>query len=155
MGKTAKDIMTKDVIVVEEDMKVYRLIELFNDNKIGGMPVVNKERELVGIVTKSDILGLFLDFDIDLKLKIGLNDILNLKKEEDSAEDVPETETEVKYIMTPNPITISEDTPIEKLAEIMIDKKIHRIIITRDKSIVGIVSSIDLLHYLAGGGENE
>ncbi len=155
MGKTAKDIMTKNVIVVEEDMKVYRLIELFNDNKIGGVPVVNKDRDLVGIVTKSDVLGLFLDFDIDLKLKIGLNDTLDLEEGESSAEAVPETETEVKYIMTPNPITISEDTPIEKLAEIMIDKKIHRIIIIKDNSIVGIISPIDLLHYLAGRGKNE
>jgi len=155
MEKTAKDIMTKDVIVVEEDTKVYRLIELFNDNKISGVPVVNKQKELVGIVTKSDVFGLFLDSDIDLKLKIGLNDILDLEEEESSSEVVPETEIEVKYIMTPNPITTSEDTSIEKLAEIMIDKKIHRIIITRDNSIVGIISPFDLLHYLAGRGENE
>ena len=155
MMKTAKDVMTKSVIVVEEDMKVYRLMEILNENKISGVPVINKDGKLVGIVTKSDVLVTFLDFGIDLNLRIGLKDILELEQEKGSAEVKPETEMEINDVMTPNPITASEDTPIEKLAEIMIDKKIHRIIITKDNSIVGIISTLDLLHYVAGRSKDE
>ena len=153
--KTAKGVMTKNVIVVEEDMKVYRLMEILNENKISGVPVINKDGKLVGIVTKSDVLVTFLDFGIDLNLRIGLKDILELEQEKGSAEVKLETEMEINDVMTPNPITASEDTPIEKLAEIMIDKKIHRIIITKDNSIVGIISTLDLLHYVAGRSKDE
>jgi len=155
MMKTAKDVMTRGVIVVEEDMKVYRLMGILDDNKISGVPVINKDGKLVGIVTKSDVLGTFLDFGIDLNLKIGLKDILELEPEKGSAVIKPETELEVRDAMTPKPVTASEDTTIKKLAEIMIDKKIHRIIITRDNSIVGIISTLDLLHYVAGRSRDE
>ena len=57
---------------------------------------------------------------------------------------------EVKDIMTPNPITSSEDASIEELAEIMIDNGIHRIIILKDEIIVGIVSPLNLLYHVAG-----
>jgi CBS domain-containing protein len=151
----AKEIMTKNVITVQEDMKVLSLIEILNENKISGAPVVDKSGKLIGIVTKSDILGTFLDFDIDLNLKIDLKGIMEFARDKSVGTIVSETEVEVKDIMTPNPITAEEDTSIEKLAEIMIDNRIHRIIIVKDESITGIVSPLNLLYYVAGRIKDE
>lgn len=147
---TAKDIMTKNVITIDENMKVYELIELLAEKSISGVPVINKQKELVGIVTKSDIMGFFLDFEIDLNIKIGLKDILEFKHEKSEAEITPERDMEIRKIMSINPVTATEDTPIEELAKIMVDRRIHRIIIMKDKSITGIVSPLDLLRFIAG-----
>jgi CBS domain-containing protein len=155
MSILAKDVMTKKVITVKEDMKVFDLIEIINENKISGTPVLDKDGKLIGIVTKSDILGTFLDFDIDLNLKIDLKGIMEFARDKSVGTIVSETEVEVKDIMTPNPITAEEDTSIEKLAEIMIDNRIHRIIIIKDESIIGIISPLNLLYHVAGRIKDE
>ncbi|HUU29884.1 MAG TPA: CBS domain-containing protein [archaeon] len=150
MGKTARDIMTRNVITVNEDMTINNLIGIFLNNKISCAPVVDKKNELIGIVTKTDVLGYFLDLDLDLTLKVGLKDILDSGKEYGELEIKSEMDLRVKDIMTPKPITARENTPIEKLAQTIIDKKIHRLVIKKGRSIVGLVSTLDLMYYIAG-----
>lgn len=155
MKKTAKDIMTRKVIMVKEDMMVNDLIELFLKNKISCAPVVDRKKKLIGIVTKTDIFGRFMDFDLDFTLKVGLKDILDSHPALSELEVSSETESTVGQIMTPNPITAGENTAIEKLAEVMIENGIHRLIIKRGGKIVGIVSTLDILYYIAGKTKNE
>ena len=156
LTRTAGDIMTRDVISVNEDMKIFSVIELLNEKKISGVPVLNKDAELVGIVTKSDLLGTFIDQDIELSLSlsISLKDALGFQQPEKAEEKVSVDEFAVKEIMSTGPITAAEDTPVEKLAEMMIDAKIHRIIIVDDNGISGIVSTHDMLYHLRGGKMN-
>lgn len=156
LTRTAGDIMTRDVITVNEDMKIFSIIELLNEKKISGVPVVNKDAKLVGIVTKSDLLGTFIDQDIELSLNlsISLKDALGLQEPEKTEEKVSVHEFEVKEVMSTDTITATEDTPVEKLAEMMIEAKIHRIIIVDDNGISGIVSTHDMLYHLRGGKKN-
>ena len=63
--------------IIEEDIKMFKLLEVLSNNKIGGVPVTDKNKKLVGIVTESDLLASFLDLHIDLKVKIGLQELLN------------------------------------------------------------------------------
>lgn len=155
MKKTAKDIMTRKVIVVKKDMRVNDLIELFLKNKISCAPVVDRKKKLVGIITKTDILGRFMDFDLDFTLKAGLKDILESHPDLSEVKVSSETVSKVGQIMTPNPITASENTAIGKLAEVMIENGIHRLIIKKVGKIVGIVSTLDMLYYIAGNTKNE
>ena len=57
--------------------------------------------------------------------------------------------------MTENPVTVNEDVPINELAKIMVSNKIHRLIVMRNDSIVGIVSTFDLLNHIALDNPNE
>ena len=150
MKKTAKDIMTRKVIMVKEDMMVNDLIELFLKNKISCAPVVDRKKKLVGIVTKTDILSRFMDLDLDLTLKVGLKDILDSHSDLSEFEVSTETELSVGQIMTLNPFTAGENTTVEELAEIMIKNRIHRLIIKESGKIVGIVSTLDVLYSVAG-----
>ena len=86
MEKKARDIMTKNVIVVEEDAPISKLIETFLEHKISCTPVVNKKKKLIGIVTKTDVLGYFLDLDLDLTVKLGLRGILESGSEQGDME---------------------------------------------------------------------
>jgi len=155
MSKTARDIMTKNVIVVDENTSINALIGIFLENKISCAPVVKKKKKLVGIVTKTDILGYFLDLDLDLTIKVGLKDILEYGSEHSDMEIFSDTEQTVGSIMARNPITAREDTTIESLAETMIDRNIHRLIILKGKKIVGLVSTLDILYHVAGIDKNE
>lgn len=155
MNTTAKDIMTRKVIVVKEDMTVNDLIDLFLKNKISCAPVVDRKEKLIGIVTKTDILGRFMDLDLDLTLKVGLKDILDSQPGMSELEISSETELTAGQIMTQNPITAGENTAIEKLADVMVEKGIHRLIIKKGRKIVGIVSTLDILFYVAGKTKNE
>jgi len=155
LKETAKDIMTRKVIVVKEDMRVSDLIELFLKNEISCAPVVDRKKKLVGIVTKTDILSRFMNFDLDFTLKAGLKDILESHPDKGEIKVSSETESKVGQIMTPNPITASENTAVEKLAEVMIENGIHRLIIKKVGKIVGIVSTLDMLYYIAGKTKNE
>jgi len=147
--------MTRKVIVVKENMRVNGLIELFLKNKISCAPVVDRKKKLVGIVTKTDILSRFMNFDLDFTLKAGLKDILESHPDLSEKKVSSETESKVGQIMTPNPITASENTAVEKLAEVMIENGIHRLIIKKVGKIVGIVSTLDMLYYIAGKTKNE
>ncbi|MBN2290390.1 MAG: CBS domain-containing protein [Candidatus Glassbacteria bacterium] len=150
MNTMARDIMTRNVIVVEKDLSIHNLIETFLKNKISCAPVVNKKKKLVGIVTKTDVLGYFMDLDLDLTLKVGLKDILDFGSERRDLEIIPEKAQKVGDIMTPKPITAEEDTSVKILAEIMISNNIHRLIIENDSAISGIVSTLDILYHVAG-----
>lgn len=150
MNKTAKDIMTRKVITVKEDLMVNDLIDLFLEKKISCAPVVDRKKKLIGIVSKTDILSRFMDLDLDLTLKVGLKDILDSHSDLSELEVSTETELSVGQIMTPNPITAGENITVEELAEIMIKNSIHRLIIKKSGKIVGIVSTLDVLYFVAG-----
>ena len=155
MSNKARDIMSRNIIVVEEDTSINNLIRIFLENKISCAPVVNNKRELVGIITKTDVLGYFMDIDLDMSVKATLQDIFEYNSEHSDTETLSETEMKVLNIMTPNPITAGEDTTIEFLAKTMIDHNIHRLIIKRDRKIVGVVSTLDILYHVAGIDKHE
>ena len=150
MSKTARDIMTVQVITVEPKLHVNALIELMTEKKISCAPVVNKRGRLVGIVTKTDVLGHFMDLDLDVTVRVGLKDILDSTLDYSGLEVTSTTELTVDKIMTRKPVCVPEDTPVKELAELMIKKNIHRLIVSRDKQICGIVSTLDVLYYVAG-----
>ena len=154
MSKTARDIMTKNVIVVEGDTSINDLVGIFLKHKISCAPVMNKKKQLIGIVTKTDILSYFMDIDLDVSIKADLKDILESNTEHDDLGISSETDLKVNNIMTTNPITAGENTSIESLAQIMVDHNIHRLIIEKDDAIVGIISTIDILYHVAGIDKN-
>lgn len=57
---TIKDIMTKDVISIEEDMPIEQAARIMADNKIGGLPVM-REGKVVGMITETDLFKVFLE----------------------------------------------------------------------------------------------
>src|SRR5512139_3442225 len=58
---TVKDVMTKKVLSVTEDTPIEEAARIMADNKIGGMPVLNKEGKVVGIITETDLFKIFLE----------------------------------------------------------------------------------------------
>ncbi len=149
MIKTASDIMTRNVICAGPQESVNNLINTFLDHRISSAPVVDENGALVGVVTKTDILAHIVHLDLDLTLKVALKDVLGARADSSGIEVSSVSDLKVCDIMTREPVTAEESTPVKRLAEIMIEHAIHRIVITRDGAITGILSTLDLLYFIA------
>ena len=146
--------MTRHVITVEETTSLNDLVTLFLNNKISSAPVVDAGNNLIGIVTKTDIVGHFLDIDLEISVKVMLQDVLEHFNDQPQAEISTIAELDAGKIMSRDPLTADIDTPIDDLAKKMIDHNIHRLIITENGAICGIISTLDILYHVSGREKN-
>jgi predicted transcriptional regulator len=146
----AKDIMTSDVICVNMNMDLREVAKLFTEKKITGAPVLDDQDNLIGVVSLTDLVGHELSGDQEVNIE---SDFYSQLPEEVSFKKGFHIEdfnsAKVSEIMTPTLITAEETSPVNQLASIMLHRHVHRIIITKDKQVKGIVSTMDLLKLLA------
>lgn len=148
---TAKDIMTKDVIAVTPDTKVERLAKLLTEHKISGMPVLDENGKLVGIVTENDLISRNKRLHIPTVVTI-FDAIIYLESPKKLEEEMRKIiGTSVSDICTKKVITIEEDTSLTEIATIMSEKKIHLLPVMRGDKLLGIVGKADLVRALAEG----
>jgi CBS domain-containing protein len=135
--------MARDVLSVSPGTPVSDVSALFKMHNIKGAPVVERNGDLVGIITEDDLI-----FG-----QLGIPD----EERERLAGSGPGVRSGVSVIrrvaeiMTQNPIAAAEDTPVEDLCRLMSRLKIHRIPILRGRQVVGIVSTIDICRILGDG----
>ncbi|HAW60619.1 MAG TPA: hypothetical protein DCW86_04035 [Actinobacteria bacterium] len=146
----AKGIMTRDVIVAKRDTPVSDIIHLLLKHRISGVPIVNEENEVIGVVTEADLIQ-------KKKLPTPLELIYNLGRymnSEQLAEEHKKLRGEkAADIMTSNAICVKEDSDVVKIASLLIKKGIKRVFVTRGKKLVGVVSKADILRGMAKSGE--
>ncbi len=141
-----KDVMTRDVVSVGANEPVVKAARLMLQNRISGLPVVDAEGELVGIVTEGDFLrrgelGTQRRRPKWLEFIVGPGRL--------AEEYVHTSGRKVEEIMTPDPATVAEDETLEDVVEIMERRHIKRLPVMRSGRMVGIVSRANLMHALA------
>ncbi len=147
----AQDIMNPNVIVAHESMTIQELTNVLTSNMITGAPVVDESGKLVGVVSGTDIVRSGARRDAALKEKREVSYYLRGwedKIDEDELGEFHVIEDEglkVRDIMTPLIFKVSEDTSIAEMADTMIGGRIHRLIVTQDDRVVGIVTTLDML----------
>ena len=139
MPTRAKDIMNRDVATATASMSIDDLCEIFQTRNIKGVPVVDASGRLRGIVTESDV--------VFGGLGRGRHSFTSPAEGK-----LPSPgPTTVAEIMTEPAISAEEDTPVEKLADLMWRMRIHRLPICAEGRLTGIVSSLDICKALAEG----
>ena len=149
MGMNAKDIMKKNVIFVQEDESIKDVLEVLMKNNISGVPVVDKNKHVVGVVTEKDLItkekGLnipsYIEFvtsilfiDGDLKYNTNHEKIITLT---------------AKEIMSSPAYTVYLDASIEEITSIMVNRRINRVpVVDKERRLVGIIGRGDLLPIL-------
>lgn len=146
-----KEIMQREVLSVKEDWPVNQLARFFTDNHISGAPVTSRDGKLVGVVSHTDIVR----FDGMPEEHSSAHDTheyylhtleRQVAQEEISAYHVGEdSSATVRDIMTPMVFKVTETASIQEVADTMIKGHIHRIFVTRDNKISGIVTALDML----------
>jgi CBS domain-containing protein len=118
----ACDIMTRKVCTISPEASVQEAAQLLYQERISGVPVVNADGGIIGIVTEADI--------ISKASREGLR---------------------VADIMSHEIIAVTEDTPINEIALLLSERKIKRVPVVSEDKLVGIVSRADIVHAVAEG----
>lgn len=150
----AFDLMSKDVLCVYEGWTIQRLAEFFLNHDISGAPVIASDHELVGVVSVSDIFR-FENSDDDTKSEAlrrcyrdstGIDiasreDLVNWSKNS-------QTSCTVHQIMAKQVISVGVASNLSEVSTTMVENDIHRVFVTENEKIVGIVSALDILRKL-------
>ena len=124
----AGDLMTKDVVSVKKDTPIYEALELLRKNDITGMPVINDDKTLVGIITEKDVLRLFYTE----------GDYLNQT---------------VDSFMTRPAVSFRVDESLESVCDFLMVKYFRRVpVVSKKGKVVGIISRPDVIKYIMEQG---
>ncbi|MCF8104753.1 MAG: CBS domain-containing protein [Desulfohalobiaceae bacterium] len=142
------EIMTTEVITVGPETKVTEAAEILLKNHINGLPVVDENRKLVGIICQSDLISQQKKLPLPTVFTLfeGFIPLQSTKQLEKEAQKI--SATAVKHAMTAKPTFISPDSDLEELAELMVNKNFHTIPVVQDGKLVGIVGKEDVLKTL-------
>ncbi len=145
----AKDIMTSDVITIRSDATVEELARLLIEHRFSGVPVVNENGDLVGIVTEHDLISKNKRLHIPTVIRLfDAYIMLGSGKMEDEMKKM--AASTVEDICTKDVVSINEETTLEEIATIMSEKNIHLLPVLRDKAVVGIVGKVDIVGAMTG-----
>jgi CBS domain-containing protein len=144
----ARDIMTAPVIFVGPGATIAGAIELMLKSHISGLPVVDADRRLVGMLSEGDLLR---------RAELGTErhrprwiEAFAFLVPGRSADDYVHTHGRlVEEVMTRDPIAVEATTPVEDIVTLMERKRIKRMPVLSDGELVGIVTRADLLRALA------
>ncbi len=117
-----KTIMTTDIITVKRHTPINRVIEILVDNDITGLPVVNDDRTLAGIISEKDVLSLIYDL------------------EDDSAK--------VEDFMTKDVVSFEQNEDLIAICECLVNNNFRRVPIVADGKLVGVISRKDIIKYI-------
>jgi len=142
----AHHIMTKDCITVTPHATIEEAAKIMLQTHISGLPVLNEAGTLVGIVSESDFLRRS-EIGTGRKRPAWLQFFLGPGKV--AAEFVHERGRRVEDVMTPDPITVDEETPLEELVRLMEKNDIKRLPVMSGTTLKGIVTRSNLLQAVA------
>lgn len=145
---TVKDIMTPDPITVTPDTEIVQAAKILVEKGINGLPVVDGDGDLVGIICQSDLIAQQKKFPVPsffafLDSFIPTTSTKHLEKEIEKI-----TATTVEHAMTPDPVTVSPADEISRVAELMVDRNFHTLPVVKDGQLVGVVGKEDVLKTL-------
>ncbi|HSR14169.1 MAG TPA: CBS domain-containing protein [Gemmatimonadales bacterium] len=127
------DLMQKDVRTIDEDAMVSEAILMLADGHISGLPVLNAHRQVVGMISTTDILSAEAESDD----AAALNKVA--------------THTRVGDIMTPMPKTIGPEADVKLAAQEMLYLDVHRLLVVHESELVGVITQSDIVRAVAGG----
>jgi len=144
----ARDIMTTPAVTVTPDVTVKDLVALFRDRRVGGVPVVDADGMLVGIVTEGDLMA--MDADVEMPHYFELFDsIIYLGSQKKFKEQLKKAAAAtVADLMTPAPLTVKPDDPARAAATLMSRHGFDRVPVEEDGKVVGIISRHDIMKIL-------
>jgi CBS domain-containing protein len=118
----ARDIMTSKVCTIRPEASAQEAAQLLSQKRISGLPVVNPDGKIIGIVTEADIIS-----------KVSHEGLL------------------VADIMSHEVIAVDEETSVSEIASLLTKRRIKRVPVVQKGKLVGIVSRADIVNAVAQG----
>lgn len=145
----ARDIMNKEVITVNPEDDVEQLVKLLLENKISGVPVVDEQGKVIGIVSEADLI--YPEKSVHLPAFIPVLDgiifLESFKKLEKEIKKM--TAYKVKDVMIKDVVTVDEDANLEDIVNILLNKKINRVpVVNSNNKLIGIITRSNILKHI-------
>ncbi|MCU0565039.1 MAG: CBS domain-containing protein [Oculatellaceae cyanobacterium Prado106] len=151
MTQTVADIMTPAPLVVQPETPLNQAIKLLADNRISGLPVVDGSGKLVGVISETDLMWQETGVTPPAYIML-LDSVIYLenpaKHERELHKALGQT---VGEVMTDRDIvTVPPTKPIREAAQIMHERKVHRLPVLDEKgAVVGILTRGDIIRFMA------
>jgi len=142
----AQDVMSRPVFSITPTDSLTSAIRIMLQNHISGLPVIDADGRLQGMLTEGDLLR---------RVETGTQRqrprwISFLRGPGRLADEYVQTHArKVSEVMTPDPVTVAEDTPLEEVVSLMEKHRIKRVPVMRGGKVMGIISRANLLYALA------
>ena len=142
----AREVMTRDVVTVNRVASVTDVARLLVEHKVSGMPVVDEEHRVVGMITEGDLIYKDKKVHMPAFLEI-LGGVIYLENPQRIVNDLKKmTATKVAEVMTSKVYTVKEDATMEDIATIMVERQVNRLpVVDQAGKLVGIISRQDLV----------
>jgi CBS domain-containing protein len=141
----ASEVMTRRVISVEPGATIVQAIKLMLKNHVSGLPVIDRNGKLVGMISEGDFLHR-REIGTEIKRNAWLAAFFG---PDQSAQDyVRGHGVQVAELMARQPIAVYEDTSLDQIVHLMEQHRIKRVPVLRKGKVVGIVSRANLLQAL-------
>jgi CBS domain-containing protein len=136
-----KAVVSKNIITIYEEATLLEAVRLFSDHQISGLLVVNKSKEMVGLLSEKDVYrAMYPDYHDFYTHPEAFLDFEAMESRANEIKHCP-----VKQIMIRNVYTVSENDPLMKVGAIMLARHINRLpVVDRHGSLIGIVSRRDI-----------
>lgn len=147
----AKDIMNPDVLSVGLDWSISQLSDFLVENSISGAPVISEDNKLLGVVSMTDIIrhksmpGTLTHPDDKADCYIYSPERQYSPAEIESSRIDADALVTVRDIMTPVTFNVNEYSKIQDIADAMLRGRIHRVFVTRNDVLIGIITTMDML----------
>ncbi len=147
------DIMTTKVITVTPEDSVEQCARLLQENNISGLPVLGKDRRVIGMVTEGDLIRRASRVKAPGYLEI-LGGLIYLGSPKKFVEELERAMAlDAGSLMSREVIAVGPGDTVEKAATLMVEKKVSRLPVIDDEKLVGIVSRRDIMANLYNGQE--
>ena len=150
----AMDVMTTHVITVGPDTSVQEVAKILSERSISGVPVVDAENRLIGIVSEGDLLHRVetgTERRVQRRRRSWWLDTIG-SEEELARNYVKSHGRTAGDVMTREVVSVSDTTELADIANLLEMKRIKRVPVVRDGKLVGIVSRANLVRALAAAG---
>lgn len=144
---TASDLMSRDVVMIADQMSLQGAAKILCRSQVSGAPVVDGEGRIVGVLSSFDFVHWAENGGSPM---VPCHDDERAWKPWQMLDHEKHAKTMVADVMTRDPVTASPKTHVADLARMMLDAHIHRVIIVdEDRHPIGVISSMDILAALA------
>lgn len=162
LGQTAKDLMNREVTLIPRDMRMQAAARRLGQMHISGAPVVDEQGRCVGVLSSSDFVACCATnrtrcAQHRVEVNCGPCTFPDcVGSEWQMVAETKNVESLVSDHMTPDPVTAPPETAIARLAQMMVDAHVHRLIVVdNQRHPLGIVSATDIVAAVARAGRSE
>jgi CBS domain-containing protein len=144
----AKDIMKTELLSVSPETQVTEAARILIEKRINGLPVVDSDGRLVGIICQSDLVAQQMKMPVPSLFNL-LDGLIPLGSPATIEREVRKiAATRVSDAMSANPVSVSPETTLEEVATLMVSKKFHSLPVLEHGKLIGIIGKEDVLRTL-------